>query len=66
MGENTSHGKEFRQGVLARSKAAPDRFQVVMDEPFELNLKDADPLLQKVKASHADVYMADARLARAK
>ncbi len=63
MGENTSHGKEFRQGVLARSKAAPDRFQVVMDEPFELNLKDADPLLQKVKASHADVYMADARLA---
>jgi branched-chain amino acid transport system substrate-binding protein len=63
MGENTSHGKEFRQGVLARSKAAPDRFQVVMDEPFELNLKDADPLLQKVKASQADVYMADARLA---
>jgi branched-chain amino acid transport system substrate-binding protein len=63
MGENTSHGKEFRQGILARSKAAPDRFQVVMDEPFELNLKDADPLLQKVKASSADIYMVDARLA---
>jgi branched-chain amino acid transport system substrate-binding protein len=63
MGENSSHGKEFRQGVLARSKAAPDRFQVVMDEPFELNLKDADPLLQKVKASNADIYLADARLA---
>ena len=63
MGENTSHGKEFRQGVVARSKAAPDRFQVVMDEPFELNLKDADPLLQKVKASNADIYLADARLA---
>jgi branched-chain amino acid transport system substrate-binding protein len=63
MGENSSHGKEFRQGVLARSKAAPNRFQVVMDEPFELNLKDADPLLQKVKASNADVYLADARLA---
>jgi branched-chain amino acid transport system substrate-binding protein len=63
MGENTSHGKEFRQGVQVRSKAAPDRFQVVMDEPFELNLKDADPLLQKVKASQADIYMVDARLA---
>jgi branched-chain amino acid transport system substrate-binding protein len=62
MGENSSHGKEFRQGVLARSKAQPDRFQVVMDEPFELNLKDADPLLQKVKASNADIYLADARL----
>ena len=63
MGENTSHGKEFRQGVLDKSKAAPDRFQVVMDEPFELNLKDADPLLQKVKAANADIYLADARLA---
>jgi branched-chain amino acid transport system substrate-binding protein len=63
MGENTSHGKEFRQGVLDRSKAAPARFQVVMDEPFEMNLKDADPLLQKVKASNADIYFADARLA---
>jgi branched-chain amino acid transport system substrate-binding protein len=63
MGENTSHGKEFRQGILERSKSFPDRFQVVMDEPFELNLKDADPLLQKVKAANADVFLADARLA---
>jgi len=63
MGENTSHGKEFRQGVLDRTKAAPARFQVVVDEPFELNLKDADPLLQKLKASNADVFLADARLA---
>ena len=62
MGENSSHGKEFRQAILAKSKASPDRFQVVMDEPFELNLKDADPLLQKVKASNADIYLADARL----
>jgi branched-chain amino acid transport system substrate-binding protein len=63
MGENTSHGKEFRQGVVEKSKAAPARFQVVVDEPFELNLKDADPLLQKLKAAHADIFLADARLA---
>ncbi len=63
MGENTSHGKEFRQGILDRSKSFPDRFQVVMDEPFELNLKDADPMLQKVKAANADLFFADARLA---
>ncbi len=63
MGENTSHGKEFRQGVLEKSKAAPARFQVVMDEPFELNLKDADPLLQKLKAANANIFLADARLA---
>ena len=63
MGENTSHGKEFRDGVVHKSKAAPDRFEVVVDEPFELNLKDADPLLQKVKAAKADIFLADARLA---
>lgn len=63
MGENTSHGKEFREGVLKRSKSFPDRFKVVVDEPFELNLKDADPLLQKVKGANADVFLADARLA---
>jgi branched-chain amino acid transport system substrate-binding protein len=63
MGENTSHGKEFRVGVLDKSKSAPARFQVVMDEPFEMNLKDADPLLQKIKASNGDIYLADARIA---
>ena len=63
MGENTSHGKEFRKGVIDKSNAAPDRFQVVMDEPFELNLKDADPLLQKLKGVNADVFLADARIA---
>jgi branched-chain amino acid transport system substrate-binding protein len=63
MGENTSHGKEFRQGVLDKSKGSSARFQVVMDEPFELNLKDADPLLQKLKAARADIFLADARIA---
>ena len=63
VGENSSHGKEFRKGVIDKATAAPDRFQVVMDEPFELNLKDADPLLQKLKGANADVFLADARLA---
>jgi branched-chain amino acid transport system substrate-binding protein len=63
IGENSSHGKEYRDGVNARVKAAPDRFSIVMDEPFELNLKDADPLMQKLKAASADVFLADARLA---
>jgi len=35
--------------------------QIVLDEAFELNLKDADPIMQKVKASNADAYIADAR-----
>lgn len=63
VGENTSHGVEFRKGFEDAAKAAPDRFQIVINEAFELNLKDADPLLQKVKASNADVFAADARVA---
>ncbi len=62
LGENTSHGVEFRKGVVDAAKSAPDRFQVVLDEAFELSLKDADPLLQKVKAAAADVFLADARV----
>ncbi len=60
--ENTSHGREFDKGFADAAKATPDRFQVVLSEAFELNLKDADPLLQKVKASNADVFAADARV----
>ncbi len=63
VGENTSHGQEFRKGINDRAKAAPDRFQVVVDEAFELNAKDFAPLLQKVKGASADVFLADARLA---
>ncbi len=63
LGENSAHGQEFRKGVNDRAKAAPDRFQVVVDEAFELNGKDFAPLLQKVKSANADVFLADARLA---
>lgn len=61
--ENTSHGREFAKGLDDAARAAPDRFKVVFDEAFEQNIKDADPLLQKVKASRADVFLADARVA---
>jgi len=62
VGENTSHGVEFRKGVEDGANAAPARFRVVLNEGFELNIKDADALLQKVKASGADVFLADARV----
>ncbi len=62
VGENTSHGVEFRRGVEDAANAGPNRFRVVLNEGFELNIKDADALLQKVKASGADVFLADARV----
>lgn len=63
VAENTSHGQEFRKGINDRAKAKPDRWQVVMDEAFEINGKDYSPLIAKVKAANADVFFADARLA---
>ncbi len=57
--ENTAHGQDFRNGVQQKAAAAPDRFQVVMNESFELNAKDFTPLMLKVKAAGADVFFSD-------
>ncbi len=63
LAENSSHGVEFRKGINDRAKAKPDRFSVVVEEPFELNAKDFSSLLSKVKVANADIFLADARLA---
>ncbi len=60
--ENTAHGKDFRKGVLAFAQGAPGDYHVVVDESFELNGKDFGALLGKVKASGADLFLADAHL----
>lgn len=60
--ENSSHGKEFLKGLQDGEKAAPDRFKVVFNEPFDLNGKDYTSLLNKVKDANADAYMVDARV----
>jgi branched-chain amino acid transport system substrate-binding protein len=60
--ENTSHGKDFRKGVSDFAQKSGGAFQIVVDESFELNGKDFSPLLGKVKASGADLFLADAHL----
>ena len=57
--ENSSHGKEFSDGLKDGEK---DRFTIVLNEPFDLNGKDFTSLLQKVKDTNADAFMADAHL----
>jgi len=57
--EQTAHGQDFRNGVLARAAEAPDRFVIVLNEGFELNAKDFTPLLLKVQAAKADVFLSD-------
>ena len=60
--ENTSHGRDFVDGLLQRAKAKPQNYQVVLNEAFDLHGKDFGPLLQKVKAANANAFMADAHL----
>jgi branched-chain amino acid transport system substrate-binding protein len=60
--ENTAHGKDFRAGVQQFASQHPGAYQIVVDESFELNGKDFGALLGKVKASGADLFLADAHL----
>jgi branched-chain amino acid transport system substrate-binding protein len=60
--ENTSHGKDFNDGLQQRAKQKPGNFQILMSEAFDLHGKDFTPLLQKVKALNADAFMSDAHL----
>jgi branched-chain amino acid transport system substrate-binding protein len=60
--ENTSHGKDFRKGVSDFARKSGGAYEVVVDESFELGGKDFSPLLGKVKAANADMFLADAHL----
>jgi len=60
--ENTAHGKDFQKGIQDFAKQSGGRYQVVIDESFELNGKDFGALLGKVKAASADLFLADAHL----
>ncbi len=60
--ENTEHGKDYAQGVHDYIKAHPSDFSIAVEESFELNTPDFKPLLTRVAAARADLFMADAHL----
>jgi len=60
--ENTEHGKDYAQGVHDYLKAHPGDFSIAVEETFELNTPDFKPLLTRVSAAKADLFMADAHL----
>jgi branched-chain amino acid transport system substrate-binding protein len=60
--EDTAHGKDFRRGVTAFVDGSGGAYAVLVDDTFELNSKDFGPLLGKVKASGADLFLVDAHL----
>ncbi|HKF42151.1 MAG TPA: amino acid ABC transporter substrate-binding protein [Thermoanaerobaculia bacterium] len=60
--ENTEHGKDYAQGVHDYVKAHPGEFSIAIEENFELNTPDFKPLLTRVSAAKADLFMCDAHL----
>jgi branched-chain amino acid transport system substrate-binding protein len=60
--EDTAHGKDFRKGVTAFVERSAGAYVVPVEDAFELNSKDFGPLLGKVKASGADLFLVDAHL----
>ena len=60
--ENTDHGKDYQAAVNKAAKAAPEYFQVKLDQGFELNGSDFTSLLTQVKAANTAAFLADAHL----
>ena len=60
--ENTDHGVDYGNGIEQWLKQHPGYFTVVFSEKFDLGGTDFSGLLQKVKQSHADIFLADAHL----
>jgi branched-chain amino acid transport system substrate-binding protein len=60
--ENTDHGIDYVNGIQKWIGEHPGYFSVVFDEKFPLGGTDFSGLLQKVKATHADIFLSDAHL----
>ncbi len=60
--ENTDHGLDYVNGVKEWGDKHPGYYTVVFNEHFDLGGTDFTGLLQKVKNSHADIFLADAHL----
>ncbi|MFN2633480.1 MAG: amino acid ABC transporter substrate-binding protein [Thermoanaerobaculia bacterium] len=60
--ENTEHGKDYAQGLKDFIKAHPGDFSIGLEESFELYTPDFKPLMSRVQAARADLFMADAHL----
>ncbi len=60
--ENTDHGVDYGNGINRWIKEHPGYFQVVFSEKFDLGSPDFSGLLQKVKSTRADIFLADTHL----
>jgi len=57
--EDTSHGKDFQNGVHQQVGKFPDNFKIVLDKSFPWMAMDFIPLLNEVKEANADIFLSD-------
>ena len=60
--ENSSHGKEFRQGISEFAAKSGGGYEIAVDESVQLGGQDVSALLGKVKAAGTDLMLVDAHL----
>jgi branched-chain amino acid transport system substrate-binding protein len=60
--ENTDHGVDYGKGIDKWIQEHHGYFSVVFSEKFDLGSTDFSGLLQKVKNTRADIFLADAHL----
>ena len=60
--ENTDHGIDYGGGIKQWAQEHPGYFDIVFSESFDLGSPDFSGLLQKVKSTKADIFLADAHL----
>ena len=60
--EQTEHGNDYAKGVKDYVAAHPGAWSVPLEQKFELYAPDFRPLLGRVQAAKADLFMADAHL----
>src|ERR1041385_4203539 len=60
--ENTDHGTDYVNGFNEWNNKHKGYFDVVLNEKFELGATDFSGILQRVKSSHADIFLSDAHL----
>ncbi len=60
--EQTEHGNDYAKGVKEYVAAHPGVWNIPLEQKFELYTTDYRPLLGRVQAAKADLFMADAHL----
>lgn len=60
--EGTARGREYHGMMVGALRRSKGHYQIVSEQEFPLNTKDAAGVVAKLKAARADLFLADAHL----